>query len=89
MVAGRIEHDALQRVDPAHPHAELVRPEVLDGPGIAVGHLPLLGHLQRSPRQGEVPRGEDQSPSGEHARGKRQQPAPRVIQCRLVQRPRD
>jgi len=29
-------------------------PELLDGLGVAVGYLPLLGELQRAPRPSEV-----------------------------------
>jgi hypothetical protein len=47
MVAGRIPGDAFQRVDAADADVEFVGAQVLDGLGIAVGHLPLLGQQGR------------------------------------------
>ena len=45
MVSGGVAGDALQGVDAADPHVELVGAELLDRLGVAVGHLPLLGQL--------------------------------------------
>ena len=42
-MVGRIVGDTLQRVDAADPHVEpLVRAELVDGFGVAVGHLTLF-----------------------------------------------
>jgi hypothetical protein len=77
VVSCGVASDTLQRVDAADAHVQLLGAELLDGLGVAVGHLPFAG-------QGEVPRGEDQGPGGEQARAERQQPTACIIQCRLV-----
>jgi hypothetical protein len=47
-------------------------PELLDGLGVAVGYLPLLGELQRTPRPSEV-RDAQERACTEQARTKCQQ----------------
>jgi hypothetical protein len=49
----------LEGIDAAYAHVELVRAELLDGLGDAVGHLALLGQLEPAPGQVEVQRRED------------------------------
>ena len=65
VVPGGITADPLEGVDAADAHVELVRAELLDGLGVAVGHLPLAG-------QGEAPRREHRALPPPAA------PAPRV-----------
>ena len=48
VVFGGIPGDPLEGVDAADAHVELVRAELLDGLGVAVGYLPLLGQLERA-----------------------------------------
>ena len=86
VVLGGVAGHPLEGVDAADAHVELVRAELLDGLGVAVGHLALLGQLERAPGQGEVQRREDQGPGGEQARGERQEPSPGGVPCRLQQR---
>jgi hypothetical protein len=43
VVALGVHGDALQDVDAAQVHVELVRAELLDGLGVAVGGVALLG----------------------------------------------
>jgi len=64
MVSRGVADDALQRVDAADPHVELLGSELFDGLGVPVGHLSFAG-------QGEVPRCEDQGGGGEQARAER------------------
>jgi hypothetical protein len=49
VVFGGIAGDPLEGVDAADAHVELVRAELLDGLGVAVRHLTLLGQLERAP----------------------------------------
>jgi len=51
VVSRGVAGDAFDGVDAADAHVELVPAELLDGLGIAVGHLPLLSQLERAPRQ--------------------------------------
>jgi hypothetical protein len=71
VVSRGVAGDALQRVDTADPYIKLLGAELLDGLGVAVGHLSLLGQLVAAPlplvglfgvtpQQAEVQGGEDQ-----------------------------
>jgi hypothetical protein len=82
MVFCGVPGDALQRVDATDPHVELVRAELLDGLRVAVSYLSFAGQMEGA-------RGEDQGHQGDQSGAERQQPAPRVIQRRLMKRPRD
>jgi hypothetical protein len=56
VVFGGIPRHPLESVDAAEAHVELVRAELLDGLGEAVGHLALLGQLERAPGQAVLSR---------------------------------
>ena len=59
MVFGGIPGDPLEGIDAADAHVELVRAELLDGLGEAVGYLSLLGQFERAPGKVEVQRCDD------------------------------
>ena len=97
MVFGGIPGYPLEGVDAADPHVELVRAELLDGLGVTVGYLALLGQLMGAtlplisllritPQEVEIQGSKDQRPTGNQARAQCQQSSPGIIQCRLVQR---
>jgi hypothetical protein len=48
MVFCGITGNPLEAVDTADAHVELVRAELVDGLGVAIGHLSLLGQLERA-----------------------------------------
>src|SRR6266498_2062908 len=58
VVSGGVSCDALQRIDAADAHVELVGAELLDRLDIPVGRLSLLGQLICAPRQDGVLRRE-------------------------------
>jgi hypothetical protein len=76
VVFGGITGDPLEGVDAADAHVELFGSELLDGLGVAVGHLPFAG-------QGEVPRREQERAGGQQPGAEGEQPTPRGIPCRL------
>jgi hypothetical protein len=84
VVSRGVEGDAFEGIDTAYPYVELFIAKLLDGLGIAVRHLPLLGNFVGTPVQGEVisvqgyvPRSEYQCPGGQQARAECKQLCPR------------
>jgi hypothetical protein len=85
-----IAGDPLKGVDAADAHVELIRAELLNGLGEAVGHLALLGQLMGAtlplisllritPQEVEIQGGKDQRPTGNQARAQCQQSSPGII----------
>ena len=54
MVSRGVTGDALERVNAANAHVKLVGAELLNSPGKAVRHLPLLSDFVGTPEQGEI-----------------------------------
>lgn len=94
LVPGGVPGHALQGVNAADPHVELLGADLLDRLGVAVGHLSFLGEFERAPlpsiglfgvgpQEAEVQGGEYQRARREYSRSECQQLRSRGLPRRL------